>query len=324
MPKTGFTHRIIYFFLLLFTVAACKKEKVPKAFYPRSAHEAYVHSLEQANLHHTALGREWIEAGKNALDEAVEIPLPYEEAFYWDERSAEAGAFRFFAKRGVRIEVEISVQNGDSLLLFADLFREKGDSVIQRVHVATADSLHRLEFEPRRDSYYALRLQPELLRGGLFRVIIRELPSLGFPVKDKNSRAIASFFGDPRDGGRRDHHGVDIFAPRHTPILAPSDASVTRVGVGDIGGTYVWLYDSKRSMYLYFAHLETREVERGDRVIAGQLIGTVGNSGNARTTAPHLHFGIYSNGPIDPYHFIAETDTVPDRIVGDTLLMVGG
>ncbi len=220
------------------------------------------------------------------------------------------------------MEVEIGIQAADSLLVFADLFREKGDSLIQRIHVATADdAMHRLEFEPRRDSYYALRLQPELLRGGRFRVSIREVPSIRFPVKGKNSRSIASFFGDPRDGGTRDHHGVDIFAPRHTPVLAPSNASVTRVGEGDIGGRYVWLYDSKRSMNLYFAHLETRKVERGDKVLAGQIIGTVGNTGNARTTAPHLHFGIYSNGPIDPFHFIVETDTIPDRIVGDTLLL---
>jgi murein DD-endopeptidase MepM/ murein hydrolase activator NlpD len=74
-------------------------------------------------------------------------------------------------------------------------------------------------------------------------------------------------------------------------------------------------------MYLYFAHLETREVERGDQVRAGQQIGTVGNTGNARYTRPHLHFGIYSSGPIDPFHFIAETDTIPGKIVGDTLLI---
>jgi murein DD-endopeptidase MepM/ murein hydrolase activator NlpD len=308
--------------LFLFVVAGCKKEIVPKAFYPRSAHEAYAHSLEQANLHLTALGRDWIAAGQKSLESAVDITLPYEEAFYWDSRSAEAGAYRFFVKRGVRVEVEIGVQTADSLLLFADLFRESGDTLIQRIHVATADDQkHRLEFEPRRDAYYALRLQPELLRGGRFKVSIREVPSIGFPVKGKNSRSIASFFGDPRDGGSRDHHGVDIFAPRHTPVLAPSDASVTRVGEGDIGGRYVWLYDSKRSMYLYFAHLETREVERGEQVLAGQLIGTVGNSGNARTTSPHLHFGVYSNGPVNPFHFIAETDTVPERIAGDTLLL---
>ncbi|MBE9518969.1 MAG: M23 family metallopeptidase [Bacteroidetes bacterium] len=307
--------------LAVVILPSCRKEIVPKAFYPRSAHEAYQHSLEQANLSETALGVDWIRAGEEALEKPANISLPYEETFYWDPNSADAGGYRFFVKRGIRVEVEIAVYSSDSLLLFADLFRETGDSIIYRNHVATADEeMHRLEFEPRRDSYYALRLQPELLRGGKFKVLIRELPSIGFPVKGKNSKAIASFFGAPRDGGSREHHGVDIFAARHTPVLAPSNSSVTRVGEGDIGGRYVWLYDSKRSMYLYFAHLETREVERGDKITAGQLIGTVGNTGNARSTPPHLHFGIYRNGPIDPFHFIAETDTVPDIVYRDSLL----
>jgi murein DD-endopeptidase MepM/ murein hydrolase activator NlpD len=307
--------------LLGLLLGACKKEIVPKAFYPRSAHAAYKHALEQANLLETALGSEWIRAGEVALDSAGEIALPHEEVFYWDPRSAEADGYRFLVKRGIRIEVEISIHAADSLQLFADLFRETGDTANQRVHVATADSIHhRIVFEPRRDSYYTLRMQPELLRGGTFRVLIREFPSIGFPVKGKNSKAISSFFGDPRDGGRREHHGVDIFAPRHTPVLAPSDARVTRVGEGDIGGRYVWLYDSGRSMYLYFAHLQTQEVTEGEKVLAGQLIGTVGNTGNARYTPPHLHFGIYSRGPVDPYHFIAETDTIADKIVGETLL----
>ena len=303
---------------LLF-LPGCKKEIVPKAFYPRSAHEAYQHSLEQANLIETALGRDWIRAGEETLENPENITLPFESSFYWNPNSADAAGYRFFVKRGIRIEVEICIFSTDSLLLFADLFRETGDTAIRRTHVATADEdMHRLVFEPRRDSYYTLRMQPELLRGGTFKVLIREFPSIGFPVKGKNSQAIASFFGDPRDGGTREHHGVDIFAPRHTPVLAPSNASVTRVGEGDIGGRYIWLYDSKRSMYLYFAHLETQEVSRGAMVEAGQLIGTVGNTGNARTTPPHLHFGIYSNGPIDPLYFISETDTVPDRIAGDT------
>jgi murein DD-endopeptidase MepM/ murein hydrolase activator NlpD len=306
---------------LVWICTACKKEIVPKAYYPRSDHEAYQHALEQANLMSTALGQDWIRAGEKALRNPDTIRLPYDQAFYWDPRSADAGGYRFFAKRGVRIEVDITVFSEDSLQVFADLFRETGDTARQRIHVATADDKdHRLEFEPRRDSYYALRLQPELLRGGTFRVLVREFPSIGFPVKGKNSRSISSFFGDPRDGGRREHHGVDIFAPRHTPVLAPADANVTRVGEGDIGGRYIWLYDSRRSMYLYFAHLETQEVSRGDKVLAGQLIGTVGNTGNARFTPPHLHFGIYKSGPIDPFFFIAETDTVPGRIIGDSLL----
>ncbi len=251
---------------LLF-LPGCKKEIVPKAFYPRSAHEAYQHSLEQANLIETALGRDWIRAGEEALENPETITLPFESSFYWNPNSADAAGYRFFVKRGIRIEVEIGVFSADSLLLFADLFRETGDTAIRRTHVATADEeMHRLVFEPRRDSYYTLRMQPELLRGGTFKVLIREFPSIGFPVKGKNSQSIASFFGDPRDGGSREHHGVDIFAPRHTPVLAPSNASVTRVGEGDIGGRYIWLYDSKRSMYLYFAHLETQEVSRGAMV----------------------------------------------------------
>jgi len=321
MRKLKEHHILGVLVLILLTLSGCKKEKVPKAFYPRSAHEAYRHSLEQANLIETALGHDWIRAGEEALKEPLNISLPYERVFYWDPKGAEAGGYRFLVKRGIRVEVEVSVYSRDSLLLFADLFRETGDSVIHRFHVATTDEeMHRLEFEPRRDSYYALRLQPELLRGGNFKVLIREFPSIGFPVKGKKSKSISSYFGDPRDGGNREHHGVDIFAPRNTPVLAPSNASVTRVGEGKIGGRYIWLYDSRRSMYLYFAHLELQEVDRGENVVAGQRIGTVGNTGNARTTPPHLHFGIYSNGPIDPIYFISETDTIPKEIIGDTLL----
>lgn len=323
MYRNSISHILFGLVAVLLLLPACRKEIVPEAFFPRSAHEGYQRSLEQANLSETALGRDWISAGEIALEKPLSIALPFEQAFIWDSKSAEANGYRFFVKRGIRVEVEISVYSADSLLLFADLFRETGDTAIQRTHVATADdAMRRLEFEPRRDSYYAFRFQPELLRGGKFKVLIREVPSIGFPVKGKNSRAISSFFGDPRDGGSREHHGVDIFAARHTPVLAPSEASVTRIGEGKVGGRYVWLYDSKRSMHLYFAHLETRVVERGDQVKAGQVIGTVGNTGNARTTPPHLHFGIYRNGPIDPFHFIAETDTVPDITFGDTLRLI--
>ena len=103
--------------------------------------------------------------------------------------------------------------------------------------------------------------------------------------------------------------------------MAPSNSTVRRVGVGEVGGRYIYLYDSLRSMSLYFAHLETQDVVPRTRVVKGQIIGTVGNSGNAITTPPHLHFGIYSRGPIDPFHFIAETNIEPDKIAGDTLFL---
>ncbi len=313
--------KITAYTILLLILFSCKDEIVPVTYIPTNGHEAYLHSLEQANLLKTALGRDWKLAAGQSLNEPVNIALPFEEMFIWDADSAEAAGYRFFVRRGLRVETEVSVNAIDSLLLFIDLFRESGDSIKDWSHVATADSTHRLEFEPRRDAWYVLRIQPELLRGGRYQVVIREVPSIGFPVAGKNSSAIQSFFGAPRDGGSREHHGVDIFASRHTPVVAPSNAVVRRIGTGEIGGNYVWLYDSKRSISLYFAHLETQEVTANMQVEAGQIIGTVGNSGNARTTAPHLHFGIYSRGPIDPLYFIKETDVEPVKISGDTIFL---
>ena len=147
--------------------------------------------------------------------------------------------------------------------------------------------------------------------------------ALGFPVAGLDVRAIQSGFGKPRDGGRRVHHGVDIFAERHAAVLAPSDAVVQYVGDGGIGGNTIWLYDAKRSMYLYFAHLETQDVVTSASVKAGQKIGTVGNSGNARTTPPHLHFGIYMRpeGPVDPVEFVRRIRAVPEPPSADAGLL---
>ena len=167
MHRTQAFPIICLLLLILLGMPSCKKEIVPEAFYPRSAHEAYQHALEEVNLIETALGRDWIQAGVEALENPVQIEFPYEEAFLWDPAKAESRGYRFFVKRGVRVEVDIDIQSADSMLLFADLFRETDDTVINRIHVATADEKeHRIEFEPRRDAYYALRLQPELLRGG--------------------------------------------------------------------------------------------------------------------------------------------------------------
>ncbi len=316
----GPTFFLLVFILSIFILTGCKKEIVPKAFWPRSDHEAYQHSLEEANLITTALGKDWVNAAQRSLVSPTDITLPYQEAFYISQKTPDAIGYRFFVKRGLRIEVKIAVRASDSLNLFTDLFRQMGDSIPDWIHVATADEdSSRLMFEPRRDAYYILRLQPELLRGGRFDVVIREVPSLEFPVSGRDSRSIQSFFGDSRDGGRREHHGVDIFAPRHTPVLAPVSAQVLRIGEGGIGGRYVWLYEPKRALYLYFAHLETQCAKEASWVNPGDTIGTVGNTGNAIRTRPHLHFGIYNRGPVDPWDFLVETDTIPDRIRSDTL-----
>ncbi|WP_462248604.1 M23 family metallopeptidase [Ekhidna sp.] len=300
----------------------CSQEEIiPDRFYPRNDHEAYWYSLKQANLLNSALGKDWMDASERPFNEQIRVNLPYQEAFEISDLKPDALGYRFDVKRGQKILVNIDLITDDSTRVFVDLFRVENDSLNKFRHVASADSLLDLAFSPRKDASYLLRLQPELLRGGQYSITIENVPTLAFPVAGKNKRAIQSFFGDPRDGGRRDHHGVDIFAKRHTPIIAPVAADVRFVGTRGIGGKVVWLHDRKTGNHLYFAHLQDQNVKRYQKVSPGDTIGTVGNTGNARYTPPHLHFGIYNNGPIDPYSFIVEEYQRPEKLQPDTALL---
>ncbi len=308
--------------LLAIQISGCKEEIVPEPYVPSNAHDGYAHALRQANLDEAALGRDWLAASRVALNEAVEVTTPFQEVFYIDHAEAFAVGYRFQVARGQRMEAQVELNGAASMRLFMDLYRVMEEPTDGQAHVHVASGAEhelRLEFEPRRDGEYLLRLQPELLRGGQLTVVIRSVRSLEFPVQGRTTSAVLSGFGVPRDAGRRTHHGVDIFAPRHTPVLATSRALVRRVDRGDIGGRVIWLRDPERSLSIYFAHLETQEVDEGSWVEPGDRIGTVGNSGNAKTTAPHLHFGIYARreGPVDPYPFIHQPETEPRKLSVD-------
>lgn len=102
-------------------------------------------------------------------------------------------------------------------------------------------------------------------------------------------------WGYPRSGGRT-HQGNDVFASRGTPVVAVADGVVTRwnppsapTGLGGVTVTYRTADGSE----WYNAHLDTVApgIGPGASVRQGQSIGTVGNTGNARTTPPHLHLG---------------------------------
>jgi murein DD-endopeptidase MepM/ murein hydrolase activator NlpD len=191
--------------------------------------------------------------------------------------------------------------------VFVDLFESTAARTSNARPVASADADGTtLSYEPSRSGVYVLRVQPELLRGGHLRVASTPDPSMRFPVSGGGTRNLQSFYGDVRDGGRRRHEGVDIFAPRGTPVLAASNGLVTTVGENTLGGNVVWVWDMARGVRVYYAHLQEQWVRAGTFVRAGDTLGTVGNTGNARTTPPHLHFGIYARGEgaIDPDGFI--------------------
>jgi murein DD-endopeptidase MepM/ murein hydrolase activator NlpD len=286
---------------------SCEREIVPEAYVPTGAHDAYRHGLSQAGLDRTALGRDWARAAEHSLRSPTEVDTPFAEAFYVDPAEAFALGYQFAVKRGQRTEVKLEIDPQSDWRIFLDLFRapEAVDELPEPVATGGEGDL-RIAFEPRRDGIYLLRVQSELLRGGNCNLVTRNVASLEFPVEGLGSGAIGSSFGAPREGGRRSHHGVDIFAPRGTAVRATSRARVRRVDEWRLGGRVVWLEDLERNLRLYFAHLDTQDVSEGDWVTPGDRIGTVGNTGNARTTPPHLHFGIYvrGEGPIDPYPFL--------------------
>lgn len=303
----------------LVLLAACSAEEfVPQPYLPTDAWDSYRHALENAGLADTALGGDWIAASERAVEQPVRIDVPYHEEGEFDPTQAQAVGYRFAVTRGQRVEVELELGSEPPARVFLDLYRLAERA--QPLQVASAEEAsRRLAFEPRRDAEYLLRLQPELLRGGRYTLFVRTVAVLEFPVQDHDVSDIQSGFGAERDAGRRSHHGVDIFAPRNTPVLATSRARVRRVGEQRLGGNVIWLYDEERSLNLYYAHLESQAVEQGSWVQPGQVIGAVGNSGNARTTPTHLHFGVYARGegPLDPVRFLRSPRQRPSALTAD-------
>lgn len=139
--------------------------------------------------------------------------------------------------------------------------------------------------------------------------------SLPIPVEGVAARRIADTFGAPR-GRDRTHAGVDIFAPRGTPVRSTTRGLVVSVREGGLGGRQVWVMGPAHERH-YYAHLQDwAEGLRPGRVVApGDLLGRVGDTGNARGTPPHLHYGVYGrDGAYDPLPLLrarAASRTVP-------------
>ncbi|MFF0177128.1 M23 family metallopeptidase [Micromonospora profundi] len=110
-----------------------------------------------------------------------------------------------------------------------------------------------------------------------------------------------------RDGGDRLHKGTDMFASRGTPVVAVLNATVITVQNTDTGtaGRYVKIRADDGNNYLYL-HNDRNIVTVGQRVARGQVLGYVGNTGNAATTPPHLHFEAHHMGTtqFNPYPYV--------------------
>lgn len=132
--------------------------------------------------------------------------------------------------------------------------------------------------------------------------------SLPIPVARVKADQLKDTWGASRSLGRL-HEGIDIMAPRGTKVLSTTEGLVADLRNNNLGGKVVWILGPSGTWH-YYAHLDEhkRGLNVGDYIKKGQLIGYVGNTGNARHTAPHLHYGLYlqgnGRGVVNPYTYL--------------------
>lgn len=291
-------------FLLLVCLSACQTSSPGGGLLgPKSPRDHYSKYLKKTD---GELSEQWEQSGKNALEHPVLVNFPYKEQNFFPNDLPLAFGYEFVVPRGRRLEATVSSTTQDtSAKVFLELYQHSGE---QMKRLAFAESsANRLSWEATDTTTVIVHLQTEADKTADIIFSLESHPMLSFPVVKKDSRNIISFWGVARDGGRRSHEGVDVAAPRGTPVVAAANGYISSVGVNNLGGNVIFQEVENGGLTLYYAHLDSQLVSSGQRVNSGDTIGTVGNTGNAITTGPHLHFGIYQSfrSAIDPLPFLS-------------------
>lgn len=135
------------------------------------------------------------------------------------------------------------------------------------------------------------------------------------PVEGVAARQLTDTWGQSRGGGIREHHAIDIMAPRGTPVVAAASGTVEKIFESVNGGHTIYVRTRDGSTIHYYAHLDSYLVTEKQMVRQGQQIATVGNTGSAAGGAPHLHFEIKTMQPgegwwqgtnVNPYPLLAQ------------------
>lgn len=313
--------RYFLIFLSIIGFYSCKTSG-PGIFGKKSPHEQYGDRLTSAGLRSTVLGTSWFRIAESSISSPLSVTVPYQETGYFAADRPAAAGYRFSAIRGQTLSITVQRNPRSGFTIYVDLWKA-GDVNKPPKHIASADtSSYTIQHEVEDNSNYLLRIQPELLGSGEYTITITAGPSLAYPIKAQGKDHIKSFWGADRDGGLRKHEGIDLFAPLRTPVLAAATGKVTRVDETPIGGKVVWLRPEEKKYTLYYAHLDSQMVKDGQSVTIGDTIGLMGNTGNARSTAPHLHFGIYAfGGPVDPLPFVDPREKIPAKISASSALL---
>lgn len=274
-------------------------------FGKKTPHEKYGDGLQSAGLNHTAIGQQWFTAAEKSLNQPLTISLPYQEKGYFAAEKPGAAGYRFSARRGEKLSVKITTVPATGVMVFAELWQAATGTDKPRLLEVADTTTRQLDYEVGKETDLLVRIQPELLKGIEYTLIITTGASLAFPVRSSGNPKMISFWGAGRDGGSRSHEGVDIAAAFRTPVVAAAEGRVTSVTENNLGGKVVFMRPAGKNYNLYYAHLDSQIAAPGQVVQQGDVLGLVGNTGNAVNTTPHLHFGIYTgDGAVDPLPFI--------------------
>jgi murein DD-endopeptidase MepM/ murein hydrolase activator NlpD len=133
------------------------------------------------------------------------------------------------------------------------------------------------------------------------------------PVAGVTPDKLTDSWGDARGDGTRQHHAIDIMAPRGTPVLAASAGTVEKIFESRNGGHTVYIRRTDPAWQDYYAHLDgyAAGLHEGQAVKQGEQIGQVGSTGDANPAAPHLHYEIHRMAPGDGWWRGAEINPYP-------------
>jgi len=306
-------------------LSGCKPVPVSH-WFPVTPQEHYEQELYKAKLEKSVAGQTWFRVSRSVLTDALFSTAPYQERFFLGD-SIPAQSIRLKIPEGRKLVITPSKNTEDSASkFFMELYRIKTNGKPQRIeYLKTGEN--ELVLSDHGGDTLLLRLQTGLNETLKVSLALTTLPSLTFPIASYGMQNLISFWGAQRDGGVRSHEGIDIKAPRGTPVVASDNGFITQTGTNNLGGKIVFLSPNGSPYSLYYAHLDSQLVSVGQRVVRGDTLGLVGNTGNAITTTPHLHFGIYArgSGAVDPFPFINDKKEklpglpVTSKWLGDTV-----
>ena len=246
-------------------------------------------------------GERWLKATRAALDDAKQVRMPFADDVGELDAEHVAVAYAFQGHGGQPLEIELRRDAGSNGPIYVEVFRVLevlGEPLHERL-TALRPSASSIKTRLPSDGVYHVLVQTGAEGAGRYGLRLELGASLPFPVVGAEAGSIRGLFGASRDAGRRNHAGVDIFVQRLTPVLAVAPGTVMPRH-DELGGNTVWLNTPGTSYY--YAHLDRIAVREQQRVKVGDVLGYVGNTGNANGVPSHLHFGVYRWGrePIDP------------------------